>query len=55
MLIGAIAAEALVVALFFSSDLGFLWFNVIGCATVVAVSAVLQLVLPARATAAPSG
>jgi Na+(H+)/acetate symporter ActP len=48
VLIAAIVAEVLVVALFFASDLGFLWFNVIGCATVVIVSAVLQAVLPAR-------
>jgi SSS family transporter len=54
VLIGAIVAEALVVALFFQTDLGFLWFNVIGCATVVVVSAILQAVLPARPTAAPA-
>jgi len=48
VLIGAIAAELLVVGLFFTSSLGYLWFNVIGCATVVGVSAVLQAVLPAR-------
>ncbi|MBC7975717.1 MAG: sodium:solute symporter [Myxococcales bacterium] len=42
VLIGAIAAQALVVILFVASDLGFLWYNVIGCATVVAVSLVMQ-------------
>jgi Na+/proline symporter len=52
VLIGAAIAEALVVTLFFSSGLGFLWFNVIGCATVVGISALLQAVLPARAAAA---
>lgn len=52
VLIGAIVAELLVVALFFATDLGFLWFNVIGCATVVAVSSLLQAVLPARPAAA---
>jgi Na+/proline symporter len=55
VLIGAIVAEALVVVLFFSSGLGFLWFNVIGCATVVAVSSLLQAVLPARPSAASPG
>jgi Na+/proline symporter len=48
VLIAALVAEALVVGLFLRTDLGFLWFNVIGCATVVAVSAVLQAVLPAQ-------
>ncbi|HEX7837258.1 MAG TPA: hypothetical protein VF469_07330, partial [Kofleriaceae bacterium] len=52
VLIGAIVAELGVVALFLLSDLGFLWFNVIGCATVVGVSAVLQAILPARPAAA---
>jgi hypothetical protein len=51
VLIGAIVAESLVVTLFFSSDLGFLWFNVIGCATVVVVSSVLQAVLPVQRAA----
>src|SRR5262249_43681049 len=50
--IGAIVAEALVVTLSVTSSLGVLWFNVIGCASVVVVSAVLQVVLPARGTAA---
>ena len=54
VLIGAIVAEALVVTLFFTSSLGFLWFNVIGCATVVVVSAVAQAALPARAAPAPT-
>ena len=54
VLIGAIVAETLIVVLFLSSSLGFLWFNVIGCATVVAVSAVLQAMLPARAAPAPA-
>ena len=43
VLIGAFVAEATVLTLFFASDLGFLWFNVIGCAIVVAVSLVLSL------------
>jgi Na+/proline symporter len=55
VLFGAIAAELLVVALFFTSSLGYLWFNAIGCATVVAVSSLLQAVLPARPrSAAPA-
>jgi Na+/proline symporter len=42
VLIGAIIAQALVVVLFLASDLGFLWYNVIGCSTVVVVSLVMQ-------------
>lgn len=44
-LIGGLAAQALVTSLFFLSDLGFLWFNVIGTVTVVVVSLALQAVL----------
>jgi Na+/proline symporter len=43
VLMGALVAQATVVALFFASDLGFLWYNVIGCGIVVAVSLTLQL------------
>lgn len=43
VLIGAVVAQALVIALFVASDLGFLWYNVIGCAAVVAVSLVMQV------------
>jgi Na+/proline symporter len=46
VLIGALVAQALVTTLFFTSDLGFLWYNVIGCATVVLVSLAIQLVTP---------
>jgi Na+/proline symporter len=42
VLIGALAAELVVVGLFFATDLGFLWFNVIGCVVVVAMSVVLE-------------
>lgn len=48
--IAALIAEALVLTLFFASDLGFLWFNVIGCGAVVAISLLLQPVLGKRAT-----
>ncbi|MEO8700297.1 MAG: sodium:solute symporter [Kofleriaceae bacterium] len=50
VLIGAVVAQTLVAALFFLSDLGFLWFNVIGCAVVVVVAIVLQAVLRQPAT-----
>ena len=40
--IGALIAQASVVALFFGSDIGFLWFNVIGCAIVMGAATLLQ-------------
>jgi SSS family transporter len=42
-LVGGFVAQTLVATLYFVSDLGFLWFNVIGCATVVIVAVLLQL------------
>src|SRR5690606_30724227 len=42
VLVGGIIAQSLIVILFFVSDLGFLWFNVIACVVVVLVSLVLQ-------------
>ncbi|MCA9540234.1 MAG: sodium:solute symporter [Myxococcales bacterium] len=46
-LIAALLAEAVVVTLFFTSDIGFLWFNVIGCALVLALAAMVQAFWPA--------
>jgi len=38
VLIAALMAQTVVGLLFFASNLGFLWFNVIGCGLVVALS-----------------
>lgn len=46
VLVGALAGQSLVLALFFASDLGFLWFNAIGCGVVVVVSLLVELVRP---------
>jgi len=57
VLIGGIVAQALVVTLYFTSELGFLWFNVIGAATVVIVALVIQALSPSPhddALAAPA-
>lgn len=43
VLVAALVAQATVAALFFTSEMGFLWFNVIGCAIVVVLSAILEL------------
>jgi Na+/proline symporter len=51
-LIAGFIAEALVLGLFFATDLGFLWFNVVGAAAVVAFASALQPLLGAPRTAA---
>jgi Na+/proline symporter len=51
VLIAAILAEAIVLALFFASDLGFLWFNVVGAAAVVVVALILQPLIGKPVTA----
>lgn len=45
VLIGAVVAQSLIVALYALSSLSFLWFNVIGCATVVGVALLAQAIL----------
>jgi Na+/proline symporter len=53
VLVGAVAAQALIVILFFASKVAYLWYNIIGCMVVVVVSLVVQAVWPAaRATPA---
>jgi Na+/proline symporter len=57
VLIGAGLAQIAVVALFFGSDIGFLWFNVIGCALVVGLSAAVQALpsVPSPTSPTPPG
>ncbi len=42
--IAALIAEALVITLFVTSEIGFLWFNVIGCAAVMLIAVLLQAI-----------
>jgi solute:Na+ symporter, SSS family len=44
-LAGGLVAQTLIVILFFVSDLGFLWFNVIACVTVMLVSVLVQAIV----------
>lgn len=44
----AVAAEALVVSCFAFTDIGYLWFNVIGCGAVMLGALVLQTALPLK-------
>jgi len=41
--IAALISEALVIGLWLATDIGFLWFNVIGCAAVMLLAAVLNV------------
>jgi Na+/proline symporter len=45
----AIAAQTLVIVMYFSLNIGYLWYNLIGCAACVVLSLALQTVLPQRA------
>jgi len=47
----AVAAEALVIVMYFSLNIGYLWYNIIGCAACVVFSIGLQTVLPPPARA----
>ncbi|HEY4186834.1 MAG TPA: sodium:solute symporter [Polyangia bacterium] len=44
----ALLSEALVIAAWLTTDIGFLWFNVIGCALVMALSLALDAVIGSR-------
>ncbi|MGM0575277.1 MAG: sodium:solute symporter family transporter [Myxococcota bacterium] len=46
--LAALVGQATVVTLFFASDLGYLWFNLVGCAVVVFFALLFQAVLPSR-------
>ncbi len=41
----AIAAQTLVIVMYFSLNIGYLWYNLIGCAACIALSLVLQAIL----------
>jgi Na+/proline symporter len=46
--LAAIAAETIVVSVFVGTNISFLWYNVIGCVSVVLLAIVLQIALPGR-------
>jgi len=48
----AVAAQALVIVMFFSLNIGYLWYNLIGCAACLAFSLLLQSLMRTRT---PSG
>jgi Na+/proline symporter len=47
----AVTAQVLVIVMYFSLNIGYLWYNLIGCAACIAFSLALQAVLPPRAAA----
>jgi solute:Na+ symporter, SSS family len=47
----AVTAQVLVIVMYFSLDIGYLWYNLIGCAACIALSVALQAVLPPRGRA----
>ncbi len=47
----AVIAEAAVLVCFVATDLGFLWFNVVGCGITVALSLLFEAVMPSSADA----
>jgi SSS family solute:Na+ symporter len=46
--LAAVVAEVLVVAMYFSLNIGYLWYNLIGCAACIVLSLALQAALPPR-------
>jgi tetrahydromethanopterin S-methyltransferase subunit G len=50
--IAAVISQITVVVLFLLSDIGYLWFNVIGCSLVVVLGLTIQALMP---RAAPEG
>jgi SSS family solute:Na+ symporter len=44
--IAALITEVLVIAIYFSDTISFLWLNLIGCALVILLSFLLKLILP---------
>ena len=44
----ALTAQTLVIVMYFSLNIGYLWYNLIGCAACIGFSLLLQAVLPAR-------
>lgn len=46
--ISAIIAEAAVVTMFFNLDIGFLWYNLIGCGLVMILSVIFSVVMPRK-------
>jgi Na+/proline symporter len=53
--LAAVLAEATVIALYFTTDIGYLWYNLVGCGMVLGLSGALQLLLPGGRVAGGAG
>jgi Na+/proline symporter len=51
--VAALAAQTLVITMFLSLNIGYLWYNLIGCAACIVFSVLLQTVVGPRAPADP--
>jgi SSS family transporter len=52
--LAGLLAEGLVITLYLTTDIGYLWYNLIGCGLVLALGTVLQAVLPGGRAVAPA-
>ena len=52
--VAALLAEGTVIGLYFTTDIGYLWYNLIGCGMVLGLGVVLQALLPRAAPIAPA-
>jgi solute:Na+ symporter, SSS family len=53
--IAAVIAQALVIVMYFTLNIGYLWYNLLGCAACTGFSVALQALLPPRARAGRAG
>ena len=54
-LVGAVVAQVTVLALFWTSEIGFLWFNLIGCVVLIAVALAVHAVIGSPPSSEPTG
>ncbi len=52
---GALMAQAIVLTFFLTTDIGFLWYNVIGCSAVIFLGLIINEVLPNKSIPVDSG
>jgi hypothetical protein len=53
--IAAVIAQTLVIVMYFTLNIGYLWYNFLGCAACTGFSVALQALLPPRARADRAG
>jgi Na+/proline symporter len=53
--LAALLAEGTVIALYFTTGIGYLWYNLIGCGMVLALGMLFQAILPVKTVASEAG